>query len=61
MKNNKINELKNTFIPLTSDVVSKAIFHFDENITKDFLSILLDIDVEKFEILENELPVLNAY
>ena len=61
MKLKKINELKGSFIPLTSDVVSKAIFHFDEDITKKFLSILLGINVEKFEFLENELPALNAY
>lgn len=59
MKNEKLKELKNTFIPLTTDAAAKSIFHFDKSIIKEILSILLDMNVKRFEFLENETPTAN--
>ena len=47
------------FIPLTFDLSAKFFFHSDEVIVKRFLESVLNIKVNEYEFLENELPVTN--
>ena len=47
------------FIPLTFDLSAKFFFHSDEVIVKKFLESVLNIKVNEYEFLENELPVTN--
>lgn len=47
------------FIPLTFDLSAKFFFHSDRVIVKRFLEAVLNIKVNDYELLENELPVTN--
>ena len=47
------------FIPLTFALSAKFFFHSDEVIVKKFLESVLNIKVNEYEFLENELPVTN--
>ena len=47
------------FIPLTFDLSAKFFFHSDGVIVKRFLEAVLNIKVNDYEFLENELPVTN--
>ena len=47
------------FIPLTFDLSAKFFFHSDSIIVKRFLEAVLNIKVNDYELLENELPVTN--
>jgi len=47
------------FIPLTFDLSAKFFFHSDKVIVKKFLESVLNIKVNEYKLLENELPVTN--
>ena len=47
------------FISLTFDLSAKFFFHSDRVIVKRFLEAVLNIKVNDYELLENELPVTN--
>ena len=47
------------FIPLTFDLSAKFFFHSDKVIVKKFLESVLNIKINEYKLLENELPVTN--
>ena len=47
------------FIPLTFDLSAKFFFHSDKVIVKKFLESVLNIKVNEYKLLENELPETN--
>lgn len=61
MINENFKELKDSFMPINSNVIVQAMLHFNKDITKEFFSILLGIDVNKIDFINNKTSDINEH